>query len=341
MKIQLYEITKCGFYESWADDAELKFGTLPEWWGEFFSWVNNKDYKETSTFTSNNEPNTVYCIGRADDVSGNYGVALWNRSTSWDGAALHLPPAGRVDNIQAEVADVEDGATAGWPSYFWFMPDLYVIVALIPEGFRGSGIPHARKYFAEYLKTRSGYCRPGGFNERGFPDPLPYIPRFETTAPRRPGQLEEIAGQWDQITKYVTKTTFEAPPTQQRSSLQRGITGWLPNVVGGSHMESRTRKPRSFKVEADWRPESRDAVVETIRSWDDHGYDDNNWAGVIINNRLYRFDKMTCREPVELSDTLDADPRWDTETLVRIWQDARPKATSLINQVRRSSVVQD
>ena len=232
---------------------------------------------------------------------------------------------------------MEEGSTAGWPTYFWLMPNEAIIAALIPEGFRGSGIPHARKYFGEYLKVRSGYCRPGGYNRPGSHEPLPLVPRFETNLARTPGRLDEIANKWEDIRKYVTRTSYEPPRASaaQTSDIQSSIRSWLPESVRRTHVESKRRKPRTFDLEADWRPNSRDAVVQVIRAWDDEISDDNYWAGVRDKDgRLYRFDNMICREPIAIAGELDTDPRWDTETLLRAWEEARLQAHSLISQLR-------
>lgn len=339
MKLQLYEITKCGFYESYDDEGPARFGHLSDWWGEFSSWAGGKDYKQTGTFNDTHEPHTVYCIVRANDGNGNYGVALWNVSPGLNGRAFHLPPSGLVDSIQAAAAPVEEGSTAGWPTYFWIMPGENVIAALIPNGFRGSGIPHARKYFYEYLKTRSGYRRENEcFNDYGHDKPLPLLPKFETSSLKRAGQVEEIADRWREINKYVTNTSFEPPHQGQDSQLQQGIRSLIPRAVGSYHDESRGRKKeRAFRLEADWKPDSREAVVDLIGSWDDRVMDDNNWAGVRLKDgRLYRFDEMECREPVELAAELDVNPNWDRDTMMSIWEEARVAAQSLLSQARRT-----
>lgn len=243
MKLQLYEITKCGFYESYDDEGPARFGHLPDWWGEFSSWAGGKDYKQTGTFNDTHEPYTVYCIVRADDGNGNYGVVLWNVSPGLNGRAFHLPPSGLVDSIHAAPAPVEEGSTAGWPTYFWIMPGENVIAALIPKGFRGSGIPHARKYFYEYLRARSGYRRGNEcFNDYGHDEPLPLLPKFETSSLKRAGQVEEIADRWREINKYVTNTSFEPPHQGQDSQLQQNIRSLIPRAVGSYHDESRGRK---------------------------------------------------------------------------------------------------
>lgn len=50
---------------------------------------------------------------------------------------------------------------------------------------------------------------------------------------------------------------------------------------------------------------------------------------------------MLCRDYMDLSAELDEDPRWDKETMERIWEEARPKVHSLINQVRRNIDAQE
>lgn len=341
MKIQIWNLKKCGFYDSLEDEEEAKFGLLPEWWGEFHSWVQNRHPKQTGTFTSSSEPYTVYCIRRGEDAAGNYGVALWNVSPSVNGRAMHLSADGVVDYVQAKIAETDEGDVAGWPTYFWLMPGESAIASLIPDALRGSGIAHARKYFRNYLKFRSSYWRDGGFNQRGFDDPLPLVPRFETEPFRKPGTITEIANEWENISKFVTESTYEPPNANQDGSLLRRVRSWLPPQVENSHMEEKTRKPRSVKIEVPWRPASREAVVDAIRSWNDRVFDDNNWAGVVTNKGLRRFDEMLCRDHVELSAELDADPRWDKETMEHIWEQVKPKARSLINQARSNTDAQE
>lgn len=341
MKVQIYELIKCGFYESYTDDKELEppiFGSLPEWWGEFSGWVEGADYKETSTFYRQREPERVYCIGRTTDAAGNYGVALWNVAPSVNGRAMHLPPFGEVDDVQAKVAEVTEGSTAGWPSYFWLMPNESIIVGLIPSSLQGTGIPHARDYFYKYLKERSGYYKGGGYNRVGLSMPEAFVPRFLTRALRRPGDVEEISEKWREIRKYVSNTSFEPPTMSTRSHERESIASWLPMKVRNSHQENHSRnRVRTYRFEADWRPESKEAVEEVFSYWEDQGYDDNNWAGVKTKDgRLYRFDEMICKEPINVELEIDSDPRWSVETLESVWQKAKPSVTALLDQVRRS-----
>lgn len=344
MKIQLFELTKCGFYEAYTDDKDPEipsFGQTSEWWEEFSNWVGGADYKQTSTFSRSHEPERVYCIGRTTDSIDNYGVALWNVAPSMNGRAFHLPPSGLVDDVQPDVADVEEGSTAGWPSYFWLMPAESVMVGLIPSSLRGSGIPHAREYFYRYLKERSGYCRPEGYNRPGFSTSEPFVPRFVTRSLRRAGEVEEIASKWNQIRKYVSNTSFDPPSIESMSNSESRLRSWIPDKVKRSHLQDSSRKKeRTYRLEADWIPESKEAVQEVFSSWEDYGFDDNNWAGVRTKDgKLYRFDEMICREPLEIESQLDRDPRWDVETLERIWSLARPSVQELLHRTRNSGNV--
>jgi hypothetical protein len=245
MKIQLFELTKCGFYDAYTDDTDPEpplFGDISEWWAEFSSWVGGSDYKQTSTFLRRQEPERVYCIGRTTDDENNYGVALWNVAPNMDGRGFHLPPSGLVDTVQPDIADVEEGSTVGWPSYFWFMPNDSIMVGLIPSSLRGSGIPHAREYFYRYLKERSGYRHGDGYVRPGFSAPEYLAPRFVTRARRRSGEIEEIADKYEQIRKYVSNTSFEPPAVETQSRPERRLRDLLPGGVRRHHVESSSRK---------------------------------------------------------------------------------------------------
>jgi hypothetical protein len=329
MKIQIYELTKCGFYESLADDEDCQYGSLPEWWNEFSTWVVERDYKQTGTFTDAREPNTVYCTRSTGDLDGNVGVALWNVAPSWEGRALHMPPSGRVNAVEAKVSNVATGSAAGWPTYFWMMPGSLLVISLIPEGFRGSGVPHFRKYFREYLNTRSRFV--SGARADGL------SARFETRALRRPGQRTEIADKWQQVRKYVTNTTFEPPETPGPTWRERITNAMIPQTVGYSRNDG-PRKPRTSRLEIDWKPQNRNDLLEVIEAWDDRGYDDNNWAGVkTADGRLHRFDDNLCREPVVVAEEIDRDPRWSKETLDQVWTSSKGQVIVLADQLRRQN----
>lgn len=329
-KVQIYELAKCGFYESLVDTEDCQYGSLPEWWGEFAGWVSSRDYKYTGTFTDAKEPNTIYCTRSTSDGEGNFGIALWNVAPSWEGRALHMPPSGLVNDVEVEVSSAAAGSSAGWPTYFWIMQRELLVVALIPEGFRGSGIPHFRKYFQEYLNTRSS------LKNRAHSEGL--SARVETTALRRPGQRTEIADRWRQVRKYVTNTTFEppdAPGPTWREYFTRAI---IPEPVGMSREDSRRGKPRTSRLEIDWKPDGRNDLLEVIEAWDDRGYDDNNWAGVkTADGRLHRFDDNLCREPVEVMEEIDRDPRWSKETLDQVWVYSKEQVRVLADQLRRQN----
>ena len=346
MKIQLYEITKCGFYRTKEEEAAAEFGQLTEWWGEFAAWVSEREYKRTNTFSRAIAPHKVYCTGQVDDGRGNFGVALWNETPSSDGRLFYLPASGLVNDVQVRSASVGTGSTAGWPSYFWLLPTASVVAAVIPEGFRGSGIPHARMYFQEYLENFSGYVRrmtsssdPNryvivGYNRLGVEVPIPSVePRFETRPLRRPRQLNEVADRWRDIRKYVINSTVHSSNPTHDPFLERAVEA----LVRDSDQGSSGGHTRSFRLERDWRPPSREEVVRVIRGWDDAGYDDNNWAGVKLKgeNRIYRFDEMVCRESVQTNANLDADPPWSIDDLVNVWEDAREKAVQLLRQTGR------
>ena len=330
MKLQMYELTKCGFYESLADDEDPQYGSLLEWWNDFANWVRGRDYKQTGTFTDAREPNTVYCTRCTSDNDGNFGVALWNVAPSWEGRALHMPPSGPVNAVEAQVSNVVAGSAAGWPTYFWMLPRPLLIISLIPEGFRGSGVPHFRKYFREYLNTRSRFASVA--SDDGL------SARFETKALRRLGQRTEIADKWPQVRKYVTNTTFEPPEAPGPTWRERFTNAMIPQTVGYSR-ESGARKPRTSRLEIDWKPESRNDLLEVIEAWDDRGYDDNNWAGVkTADGRLYRFDDNLAREPVEVAEEVDRDPRWSRETLDQVWSSCKGQVMVLADQLQRQNV---
>lgn len=341
--MELNEITKCGFYRAGEDDeAGPEFGHLHEWWSRFSEWVSGGDYSRTSTFTRSRVPHSVYCTGQVEDGRGNSGVALWNETPSTQGGLLYLPASGNVNGVQVGVASVGGGSRAGWPSYFWFLPDISIIAALIPEGFRGSAIPYARLYFQEYLKKHSEYARREvssenpdeyrilGYNRIGVEAPLTGLePKFETRPLRRKGSLEEVADRWREIRKYVinSSVSYQGPSPQPLRSL-------IESLMGGAPSDSRNEHKRSFRLELDWNPPSREDVVEVIRGWEEAGYDDNNWAGVRLKNegRIYRFDEMVCRESIEVNSKLDANPPWGVDDLANVWEGTRATAEQLLRR---------
>ncbi len=343
MKIHLYQITRCGFYEYGGDEETCRFGHLSEWWEEFAEWVASREYKLTNTFSRAIAPHRVYCTGQVQDGRGNVGVALWNETPSADGRLFYLPPSGLVNDVQVQSASVGRGSTAGWPSYFWIMPAASVIAAIIPKGFRGSGIPHARMYFQEYLETVSGYVRrevsptdPSeyrilGYNLPGQTEPIPnLVARFETATVKRPGGLEEVADRWQDIRKYVVNSSVDSPNPTHDPFLKRAVEALVKN---------RAEYPergysRTFRVERDWSPPSREEVVGVIRGWQEGEFEDNNWAGVKLRgeDRIYRFDEMVCRESVQTSAKLDAEPPWSVRDLMAVWEGSRDKAEQLLRQ---------
>jgi hypothetical protein len=138
-------------------------------------------------------------------------VAYINRSA---------PPGSATASEQA----LPHGSIAGWPSYYWILPEQNQIVRLQPAGRirnRGSGLPALRNYLKSYLETYSSFTEITPLNSNDHDSDSstitvqgwrvnPNAPlhsdvsaRFQTVLLNKPSMRDAILTRWQDVRKRI------------------------------------------------------------------------------------------------------------------------------------------
>ncbi|RTY33549.1 hypothetical protein EKD00_09270 [Chlorobium phaeovibrioides] len=155
MKIELHKITECGFYERGV--SVPLYGQISEWLPAFSRWVHGR---ASIVGTKLSDEQEVYCAGCVPSASG-AGLKLWNGNPSTDSGVAYISMGESPDGmVSASEQELPNNSIAGWPSFFWILPDSDLIVTLQHTGRirnRSTAMPQFRDYLSAYLKTASPY----------------------------------------------------------------------------------------------------------------------------------------------------------------------------------------
>lgn len=353
MDIHIYELNRCGFYDS--NDTSEKFGRVHDWWGEFQQWVNNKqEIGLTNTYNDPKDlPSRVFCWGTVNDSQGNLGVILWNEAPNYLRDVAYVDAMGEPGHDTARTTDLPPNVIPGWPTYVWFMPSRDFVISLSPDHYgaiRSSGMRQATKYFRHYLKLCSGYrhvhhisTSGGGTEEKivGYSDygvstpDNTVVPRVDATPASGNGPLDEIRRRRREINKIVKNYSLNRIIPSQNSLFNRITNRIVENMSGeqssGGIPETDSRRVR---IEYSYTPTQEELEAE-IRNWEIQNLADNSSAedafagtysvGVYFSgdSQIRRFDKPIQKYKVaERTDDGRRAPQLNQHELLRTWERA-------------------
>lgn len=344
MRLQVYELSRCGIYELRQNKAPL-FGAFTEWWSDFEAWVNDgtRPFAGTATFEAEEVPRRVYCAATASDGNGAYGVTLWNESEINDEGLPSISADDPLKSLDIDLHKVGRNQIPGWPTYLWFVPDKSAVAVLMPNNRRGSrtnGLRHARDYFREYLRCFSKYADPQLVTPVGpeehykidaYTDPTTgtsrkpqeILIRFETRQHIQDAQLDKLVRDYEQIYKIIRAGKMTIDGGDQRTGLGKAMDILSP----GPPSEANNSKTKHFRWETEWSPQAPDDVqheIDSWREWNESYCMDNYRVGVRKardSSNVHYFDQVLSKQKIETgSSAIESETVWTEGSLREAWK---------------------
>jgi hypothetical protein len=351
MKIELYAISRCGFYSRGNSDS--LFGELSDTLSGLDSWVGSRsNVAATATFEdSESTPEQVLCSTFTVVDGMGAGLALWFRMPATERGVAYIPVNGKPGKLHASEQRLPTDSIAGWPRYFWIEPEKAILVALVPNGpikVRSSGLPQARKYFQAYLREHSPFVVRNTESStrtsetsliRGWrahdsdPADNTLSAKFETGPVVLPGPLDQIRAEHHNIRKLVTTTTLGLDVPDMRTRLERAL-----QIIGWDIFQPPEKERLNFRMEVDWTP-SQDELEKMINQWQTHAVVSRQRVGVKLSgsNTILWFDRARCTGEIVLDENLEMSLHWGPSQLGEVIRIADPLVRRLVAVSERLS----
>lgn len=363
MRIQLYNLDRCGFYKRGIQ--ERQFGHIAEWYPAFLRWLEPKrepgvPLSDTSTTGERDGvPVDVYCLGAVGDGRGNFGVTLFSRSLNEEEGGAVVSPEASLSNPLFEDNERREGAVPGWLSYFWVIPEEEIVVALMPEGAKAS-VDTFRIYFREYLRQESDYLHqkymrtdpktgkekpvyeykdPSGRRAEGV---FPSLKLSQEIA--KAGRIEEIKRNWRDIRGFIMHTETLYLEYDRVNSTGSWVTRFIKSALFSERPQLNAEPmPADMQLQVKWRPQSREEVEEVIDEWMSETAQANSWAGVLFKNdgRQHRFEVAKSRDLMRIGDGRVPPYRWNEEHLKIGWEIVQDRVQQLLEDAKQSRASND
>jgi hypothetical protein len=218
----------------------------------------------------------------ANGVTGDFLLTTWNETPSYEGKVAAVQAKSKVGSAKVEFTKLPKDSIPGYATYFWFIPSKNVY-ATVRFQHRLNGKKNLDKYFKEFISKFSNYVvlsddgeadfNVVGYSEKDDEEPLNLLSQFKTTIVRKPGQIDYILEQKNQIRKITRHNRLspkiaECQEFWQKALLNLGLKKQrdLDSEVNFSYEFSFTpSEPELKEMIAEWE-QGHDS------KWDDIGF---------------------------------------------------------------------
>lgn len=287
--VTFYKVEKCGFYKYRGKTPE--FGNLAEFFNELIAWTKGKGFLLTKLQNVDDHSDLpVYVLDAVQGSTGDFVLTLWNGlSDGDDDAVASIDSSHKVGQpLQVHSNPIKTGSVAGYPSYFWIIPQRGVVATVTVRP--GAGRLPMIKYINTFIATRSQYLVVGP-NKEGVKKaayaPLGgacmasnrvsnVFPRFDMkTFMKSKGDLSVIHANYDDIASTVIKADIDAATVQKKNRLLSMVSFLEPKTS----KKGQVSKRQKIKLELGYRPSLEELQeIENkfsdggVSSWEDMGF---------------------------------------------------------------------
>ena len=234
-KVTFYGIEKCGLYESGADEPRL--GGVSVFLSQLKDWVkrNDKPLDETCTYAieESEDVDRTFCYDLVGNgATGDYLLATWNETPSYEGKVAAVQAKSKVGSAKVEFTKLPKDSIPGYATYFWFIPSKNVF-ATIRFQHRLNGKKNLDKYFKEFISKFSDYVvlsdggeadfNVVGYSEKEGDDPLNLHSQFKASIVRKPGQIDYILEQKNNIRKIIRHNRLSTKIAESQELWQKAL----------------------------------------------------------------------------------------------------------------------
>ncbi|WP_263810094.1 MULTISPECIES: hypothetical protein [Salinibacter] len=315
VKVKFYDIEECGFYK--RGDDEARFGEIEEALRRLSDWVDGKELGETEV--SPPEDDTIdptYCLQvHRDATATEFFVAMWIEIPTVENQVGSVNPNDEVNQVEVHANPLQDPQDiAGFPVYFWFLPEEDKLATVAVEKRRRNGRSEMERYMEDFLEFYAGYeAVTKGDTERHKrvighcqnhtdPDQEPenYYVRFNSSLTPVPGALEEIRRRRPEIRKVIRK--FEVG--EERGGVET-LEDWKrPLYDVGLYSAPDRQEPKRVKYELDITPgeEELEGMIQRWRQRHQNG--SSNWEDYAVvfkgENKEHSFSRSLPKASVTM-----------------------------------------
>ncbi len=291
VKLSFYTVEECGYYKRGQDAPFM--ADFPSVSRDLHQWISTPDItvRETQTFSpdADSEDLPVFCYSLIHDGAPNdYVMTTWNETETTEGqvASVHADEA--AGSARVEGVEVTQGTIAGYPAYFWLIPNQNLIASVRLEGQRLTGHTGFDLYMKGYLERFSKWVvLPANVQKATDVNVLGYKhnrqtrtdlrPRFRSVPVRLQGRLDYIRTNRQRIRKMLRKDEYEGGRVQHDSLVAKLLKGF-----GLRHSAPSLDKTR-YRFEINYTPseaELNEIINEytsgrantDVTRWDDIGF---------------------------------------------------------------------
>lgn len=272
-KLTFYQIERCGLYEYGA--AYPKLVGVSEFLNQLKTWVkkNDKPLDETCTYAidESEDVDRTFCYDLiTKDATGDFLLTTWNETPSYEGKVAAVEAKSKVGNAKVELAKLPKDSIPGYATYFWFIPS-WNVYATIRFQHRLNGKNNLDKYFKEFISKFSDYVvlsedgeadfNVAGYSEEHGDKPLNLHSQFKASIIRKPGQIDYIRKQKNNIRKITRHNRLSPKVTECQEFWQKALLNL------GLKKQRNLSSEVNFSYEFSFTP-SNDELEEIIAEWE-------------------------------------------------------------------------
>lgn len=276
VSITIYDITQQGYYHYARSDSP-KFGSVHSTLKELYSWAEDKNIEDTLLSlegfdTEKNHPTLLASINQHTDKG--WLLTLWTQVPDHKGKVLSISRQRRVGDAKYTTNEVAKDTIAGFPSYYWFLPERSILATIQVNSFptNPSGLQAHLQHFMSRLSNHAvktkvsddGEIKIAGYRECSISDTFSLTPRFRIKIRRKPSDIDILRRKVEQIHRFERLEKFTTVAQANIASWQKRIPKKLRGTLSENHIQN-IKTEQSFKTEI-----NLEQLNFLIQDWEDN-----------------------------------------------------------------------
>lgn len=286
--IRYHKVEQCGLYRPKARKPEM--GSFASIIDNVYKWSNTggKLIQNTCTYEVSEDFDMdfleTYLVSMKHNVTtGDYFLAMWNKTHDSGDSVYALDPATAVDHLSKGAlhkGNLPAKSIPGYATYFWIIPAQNTI-ATITFGTPRTGMRSFSYWLENFIATESRYVAfDDDDNFMGYAvgenDPNPELePRFVRKLHKNPGKRDLILKNRDKIKGVIRRITLD-----RAQSIHAGTIDKLLSLVGITDPNFLVNHKIPLSYELNYTPtaDELDHMIEeyenshSVGSWEDIGF---------------------------------------------------------------------
>jgi hypothetical protein len=284
--IRFHQVKSCGLYRARSRTPEI--GSFTEIINNIYNWSNTggRLIQNTCTYEVNEDFDMdfleTYLVSMEHDpTSGNYFIAIWNRTHESGDSVYGLDPTTTVGNVNERAlhgSNLPAQSIPGYATYFWIIPSKNTI-ATITFGTPRTGMKSFSHWLKSFIKTESRYVRFDdndqfiGYAEGSNQPNSELEPRFKRTLHKNPAKRDLIIRNRGYIRGVVRRINLDrAQPTHV------GTVDKLLSLIGITNSNEQMPHEIPLTYELNYTPS--EAELDLIITTYEAGLDDGSWEDI-------------------------------------------------------------